>query len=224
MHVGESACFEVKLSVADRSVLSWRSRSGAAPRSLNGVIACMPSRVVRTRSSTTSSALTARVVRGDVGPRGGRDAGDAAGAGRRSGSRIEALTAKVLDHGDILKVGTARRRGRRRTERAGEHRGLVRLGDRAHPQQGPRRAADGQAARGRLPHDQPRPGRRSGQRRPGAGDHHRGRRACPTSSTNPTRRDGETYLLERALEGHHAIALKQMGSKLSGGPRPRRSR
>src|SRR6476661_108424 len=129
------------------------------------------------------------------------------------GSRIDALTAKVLDHGDVIKVGTApdehgdapavpgstaawfasetavtRKQGRDTLRLA------KRLEDAFH--------ATGRAlAAGQVNADQ-------ALAVITAVD------ALPDFVDQPTRREGETYLLARAVEGHHAVALKQLGTKL----------
>src|SRR6476620_7109272 len=128
-------------------------------------------------------------------------------------ARIEALTAKVLDHGDILKVGTA------------------------PDEQGDAPAVPGSTAawfvsETALTRKQGRDTLRMAKRLEDA-FHVTGRAlaagqvnadqalaiitavdALPDFVDEPTRREGETYLLARAVEGHHAVALKQMGTKL----------
>ena len=128
-------------------------------------------------------------------------------------ARIEALQAKVLDHDDILKVGTAadedgdaptvpgstaawfapetattRKQGRDALRMA------KRLEDAFHAT---RRAL----AAGRVNADQ-------ALVIVTAVD------ALPDFVTEPERREAEQHLLDRALEGHHALALKQMGAHL----------
>jgi hypothetical protein len=131
----------------------------------------------------------------------------------RLGSRIEALTAKVLDHGDILKVGTA----------AGEYGDAPAVPGSTAAWFGSETALTPKKGRDTL---------RLAKRLEDA--FHATARALAAGRVNadqalaivtavdalpdfvdePTRRAGEAYLLDRAVEGHHAIALKQMGSKL----------
>src|SRR6476661_10672903 len=129
------------------------------------------------------------------------------------GSRIAALTAKVLDRGDILHVGTA-------TDEQGEAPAV------------PGSTAAWFASETAVTRKQGRDTLRMAKRLEDA-FHATGRAlaagqvnadqalavitavdALPDFVDQSTRREGETYLLARAVEGHHAVALKQMGTKL----------
>ena len=127
--------------------------------------------------------------------------------------RLEALKCRVLDHGDILKIGTAPDEhgeaptvpGSTAAWYAGEL-GLTRKKSRDALRLAKRledafHATSRALAAGRVNPDQ-------ALVIVTAVD------ALPDFITEQTRREGEAFLLDRALEGHHAIALKDLGTKL----------
>jgi hypothetical protein len=131
----------------------------------------------------------------------------------RLGSRIEALTAKVLDHGDVLKIGTAPDEdgdapgvpgstaawfSSETAQTLKRGRDALRLGKRLEDAFHPTGRA---LAAGRVNADQ-------ALVIVTAVD------ALPDFVLDGERRDAEQHLLDRALEGHHAIALKSMGQRL----------
>ena len=127
--------------------------------------------------------------------------------------RIEALKGKVLDHGDIIDVGTAPDEDGETPAAPGstaawyanevaltrkKGRDMVRLAKRLEDAFHLTARA---LAAGRVNADQ-------AQMIVTAVD------ALPEFVLEAERREGEQYLLDRALEGHHALALKAMGVKL----------
>ena len=128
-------------------------------------------------------------------------------------NRIEAMTFHVLDHGNVVKVGTA----------ADEHGEAP-----AVPGSTAAWFASETAITPKLGHDTLRVAKRledafhATARALAAGRINSGQArvivtavdALPDFITEQTRREGEAYLLEHALEGHHPRALKDMGTKL----------